>query len=80
MSKNNNSHHIVPNSTRGGWDIRRGNSERSSGHFNTQAEAISVGTEIARNQATELRIHGRNGQIRESNSFGNDPCPPKDKK
>jgi hypothetical protein len=23
-------------------------------------------------------VHGRNGQIRDKDSYGNDPCPPKD--
>jgi hypothetical protein len=30
------------------------------------------------NQGSELLIHGQNGQIRERNSYGNDPHPPKD--
>jgi hypothetical protein len=43
----------------------------------TQKEAIDRGREIARNQGTELFIHGRDGQIRERDSHGNDPHPPK---
>jgi hypothetical protein len=43
----------------------------------TQAEAISQARGIAQNQQSELLIHGRNGQIRERDSFGNDPYPPK---
>jgi len=46
----------------------------------TQAEAIEVAEEIARNQHSETKIHGRDGKIRAGNSYGNDPCPPKDKK
>lgn len=44
---------------------------------NTQAEAISVTREIARNQESELIIHGMNGRIRERDSYGNDLYPPK---
>lgn len=29
---------------------------------------------------TEHVIHNSNGRISEKNSYGNDPCPPKDKK
>jgi hypothetical protein len=43
----------------------------------TQAEAIAAATQIAKNQKTELYIHGRDGRIREKNSFGADSFPPK---
>jgi hypothetical protein len=29
---------------------------------------------------SELVIHRPNGQIRDKDSFGSDPCPPKDQK
>nr|WP_084389162.1 DUF2188 domain-containing protein [Fusibacter sp. 3D3] len=32
---------------------------------------------MAKNQQSELVIHRPNGQIREKNSYGNDPYPPK---
>lgn len=72
------SHHVVPNSD-GGWDIRRGGSERSSGHFGNKQSAVDRGREISRNQGSEFVIHNRNGRISQSDSHGNDPCPPKDK-
>jgi hypothetical protein len=67
--------HVVPHE--GGWAVRGANSQRATSVHNTQSEAIDTAREIARNQRTELLIHGRNGQIRERDSFGNDPCPPK---
>lgn len=72
-------HHVVPNPT-GGWDVRRGGAERASGHFVTKSDAVTNGREISQNQGSELVIHGKNGQIQRSDSHGNDPCPPKDKK
>ncbi|RUW04999.1 DUF2188 domain-containing protein, partial [Mesorhizobium sp. M1A.F.Ca.IN.020.06.1.1] len=33
--------------------------------------------ELARNQGSEMFIHGENGRIRERNTYGNDPFPPK---
>jgi hypothetical protein len=42
----------------------------------TQREAIAHARGIAQNQGSELLIHGRNGQIRERDSYGNDPFPP----
>ena len=38
---------------------------------------FAIGREIARNQRSEMVIHGRNGQIQDKNSYGNDPFPPK---
>ncbi len=60
-----------------GWaNVRPGNDRASSVHP-TQAEAIERGREIAQNAGVEHFIHGTNGQIRERNSYGNDPYPPK---
>ena len=75
-----NEHHVVPNSEKGGWDVKRNNATRSSGHFNTKAEATKAGRQISKNQNTELIIHKKNGQIQNSDSHGNDPYPPRDKK
>lgn len=71
--------HVVPNPT-GGWDVKKPGAGRSSGHSDTQREATERATEIVRNSGGgEVRIHGRDGKIRESNTVapGNDPCPPK---
>lgn len=72
------SHHVVPNSD-GGWDIRKGGGQRSSGHFDTKQPAVDRAREISRNQNTELVIHNLSGKISQSDSHGNDPNPPKDK-
>jgi hypothetical protein len=68
--------HVVPHPA--GWAVRgEGNSRATSVHDN-QREAINVAREIARNQGGELLIHGRDGQIRERDSSGNnDPYPPR---
>ena len=74
-----NARHVVPNST-GGWDVVKPDSTRASAHFGTQKEAIDRAREILTNDGGgELRIHGENGQIRQSDTVGNgnDPYPPK---
>jgi len=43
----------------------------------TQAEAIDVAKRIAHNNNSELFVHGRDGRIRERNTYGRDPYPPK---
>jgi hypothetical protein len=69
-------HHVVPHRG-GGWDVKRGGSERASAHFDTKRQAVSEGREISRNQQTELRIHNRDGRITQSDSHGRDPNPPR---
>lgn len=61
----------------GGWQVKRDGAERASHRTNTQAEAINIGRQISQNQGTELQIHRPDGRIRESDSHGNDPYPPK---
>src|SRR5262245_59676655 len=61
--------HVVPDGT--GWKVTQGG-EKVSGH-RTQANAIDAGRTEARRDSTELVVHGRNGQIRQKDSFGNDP-------
>lgn len=67
--------HIVPHPN--GWAVKPAGGERASSVHSTQQEAINQGRSIARNQGSELLIHGRNGQIRERDSHGNDPFPPR---
>ncbi|MBE9465490.1 DUF2188 domain-containing protein [Dyadobacter subterraneus] len=71
MGKNQ---HVVPHN--GDWGVRGEGNSRVTVITQTQAEAIQRAREIAINQQSELLIHGRNGQIRERNSYGNDPFPP----
>ena len=56
------SHHVVPNPD-GGWDVKRANATRASGHFSTQKKAVDAGRVISRNQKTEFVIHRRDGTI-----------------
>jgi hypothetical protein len=67
--------HVVPSG--GKWSVRRAGAARASHTFNTQQEAVARARELARSQGAELYIHGRDGRIRERNSFGTDPFPPK---
>lgn len=65
--------HVVPSED--GWSVKRAGASRASSTHATQQEAIDAATRVARNQKTELYIHGRDGRIRERNSYGNDPRP-----
>lgn len=74
MSKRRDQH-VVPH--KDGWAVKPAGGERASSVHETQLEAIERAREIAQHQHTELFVHGRNGRIRERDSHGNDPFPPK---
>ena len=61
----------------GGWAVRKAGASRDTSHHETQSKAIGAATEIAKSQNSEVVIHGRDGRIREKNSYGNDPFPPR---
>lgn len=67
--------HVVPHD--GKWAVQTENAERPAKVTITQKEAIERAKEIATNNDAEVIIHGRDGRIREKNSYGNDPYPPK---
>ncbi|KAF5046568.1 hypothetical protein DSECCO2_469330 [anaerobic digester metagenome] len=71
MGKNQ---HVVPTSS--GWGVLGENNSRITKNYNTQKEAIKKAREIAIKQQSEVLIHGKNGKIRDRNSYGNDPYPP----
>lgn len=73
MKKNQ---HVVPNGG-DGWKVLGAGNSRVTRYTETQKEAIQIARNIAINQSSELLIHGENGQIRQKNSYGNDPFPPK---
>ena len=68
-------HHVVPNPY-GGWDVKKGGSEKASNHFDKKTEAVEKGREISQNQGSEFYIHGKDGKIQSKDSHGNDPNPP----
>lgn len=72
MGKNQ---HVVPNQN--GWGIKGEGNKKLTQILATQAKAVDAAREIARNQRSELFIHNIKGQIRERDSYGNDPFPPR---
>lgn len=67
--------HVVPHPD--GWAVRGERTSKPSSTHSTQAEAIDRARTITQNQGTELFIHGRDGRIRERDSHGRDPFPPR---
>lgn len=66
----------------GNWQAKREGSTRAGSVQPTQAEAQKDATEFVRGSGGgEVRIHGVDGKIRNSNTIGRpDPDPPKDTK
>lgn len=75
----NKNQHVVP-AGNGKWGVRGEGNEKITKITRTQSDAIDIARTIAKNQGAELVIHRPNGQIRDKDSYGNDPHPPDDKK
>lgn len=71
MGKN---YHTVPHEN--GWAVKGAGNSKSSSVHSTQAEAWSACKNLAKNNNSEAFLHGKNGQIRERNTYGHDPYPP----
>ena len=69
--------HVVPRD--GGWAVKREGASRDSSHHEGKSEALDTGRVTARRDGVELVTHGKNGRIQDSDSYGNDPNPPKDR-
>jgi hypothetical protein len=63
--------HVTPRDD-GRWNVSRDNAQRASSVHETQSDAADAGRETARREGTEFFLHGRNGQIRDRDSYGND--------
>jgi Uncharacterized protein conserved in bacteria (DUF2188) len=70
--------HVVPRD--GGWAVIGEGNQSDTSHHDKQTDAIDAARDIARNQRAEVVIHGRDGKIRDKDSYGNDPFPQRDKK
>ena len=81
MSRKGPSIHVVPSSTKPGKFVAKeeGN-PRPVTRPASQTETIKKAIPLAKQNQSEVVTHRRDGTIRDSDSYGNDPNPPKDKK
>lgn len=61
----------------GGWQVKTDNAKRAIVRTHTQREGINRARPIARSKGAELVIRRPDGRIREKDSHGRDPYPPK---
>jgi hypothetical protein len=73
--------HVVKDGS--GWAVKRpGVSEPESRHRTQRAAEHQAKRQVGREGGGEVRIHGRDGRIRDSDTVppGRDPFPPRDRK
>ena len=63
--------HVIPSEK--GWRVKIEGTGGARSTHPTQAEAAKTARRIARENRSELLIHGRNGQVRARNTYGRDP-------
>lgn len=69
--------HVTQNIGGSAWRVSQGGSTIST--HRTQANAIDAGRREARRDGVDLVTHGRDGQIRSKDSYGNDPMSFRDR-
>lgn len=60
------------------WAVKEGGKEKAVSNHKTQETAIKNAVNLGKKVKGELRIHGVDGRIRSTRSYGNDPFPPRD--
>ena len=70
--------HVIPHAD--GWATKREGAGRAGRVFDTQRQAHDSARQTAIREQVEVVTHGRDGRIRDSDSYGRDPRPPKDQK
>ena len=68
---------IVPH--KDGWAVKREKAQRSIVVTPTKQEANAIGHQIGKNSKVNVITQRKDGTIQSHDTFGNDPCPPKDK-
>lgn len=56
-----------------GWQVKGAGNDRATSVHSTQSSAWTESQERARQTGGEAYLTGRNGQIRERNTYGHDP-------
>lgn len=67
--------HVVP--TKDGWGVKGAGNDKLTAKTEIKKDSEKIAREIAKNQKSELFIHGKDGKIQRRDSYGNDPYPPK---
>lgn len=73
--------HVLPSKTQQGKFVaREAGADKPFTRPDTQAKSIDKAIPVAKANKSDVVIHGRDNKIRDEDSYGHDPNPPKDKK
>jgi len=72
--------HTVYNKDRKLWETKLEGQEKPLASSHTKETAKTKSVREAKKREVEHVIHKRDGKIQDSDSYGNDPIPPKDTK
>ncbi len=68
-------YHVIP-SQEGTWRVKRTGAERATSVHSTQCKAVEEARKLAkRASGGEVIVHGVDGTIKRSSSYGSDPKP-----
>ena len=70
--------HVVPSGTK--WAVKPAKSPVPASTHRTQGAAEEAGRRLARQNQSDVVIHRPDGRIRDKDSYGRDPFPPRDRK
>ena len=68
--------HLIPFDNK--WAVKEEGSKKIISFHRLKAKADKKARSLAKKNKVELIIHKKDGRIQDKDSFGNDPCPPKD--
>jgi hypothetical protein len=70
--------HVVPSGNR--WAVKKAGINKPVSTHKSQELARKSAVPLAKQNKSEVVIHSRDGKIRDKDSYGPDPHPPKDRK
>jgi len=70
--------HVVPYNKN--WAVKKEGIKQPISTHHTKANAEVKAIQLGKKDKVEVVYHGKDGRIQDSDSYGNDPNPPKDKK
>lgn len=69
--------HVVPNTKKGGWDVKKAGNQRATAHTTKKTDAVATGKQIAKKAPLgQIKIHKQDGKIQTEHTYGKDPHPP----
>lgn len=59
--------HVTPHER--GWQVKTGGSEKAYRVVSTQKEAMEIAREVAKNNRTDVKLHGKDGKVRGGHNY-----------